>query len=542
MKPFCSLLFLFFVVCTVAFAQPDLKHSFFISKKFCHPKDTLTTSGRLYRRAFTTKSNEMFGVGQVSRAGRAIDAIFIKFNQQMDTVWTKYFGGTDNDELQFIRELPNGNLLLAGTTSSNDGDVWYGHTYSAQEIWMVEVTTQGQIVKGKTFGGGNGSMIQDLDIGPDGMIYMAGMTNAADYDFTHPSFGFLNADVWFAKYDTAFNKQWIRVLSGNDEENIAQLKWLNPNKLAMSYLTLSTNSEMLGSQALGEIDNMIHIVDSNGVDLVKKRFGTSRWDNQIKLQCDTANQLVYLCGFVDTAENELVYMTSMNYLPQNRMDNMYVYKIDSSGHIHYGKAYGPINLGWTQDDCTLWDALFFKNHMYIIGETRSSGGDVEQNISPGVSNTWIGKVDSNCNLVASYTVNGKGQDYPWSLFVNDHKIGCIVNSTDSNNNLKCGKDNYILMMMTLDESPLQITQTDKDQIGANIYPNPAKNVIQIELADKWALGSTKIQVYEVNGNRIYKGTIKGNNYRINTEAWPPGMYYVEMMKGSQKVIQKVMKL
>jgi hypothetical protein len=98
------------------------------------------------------------------------------------------------------------------------------------------------------------------------------------------------------------------------------------------------------------------------------------------------------------------------------------------------------------------------------------------------------------------------------------------------------------MMMTLDESPLQITQTDKDQIGANIYPNPAKNVIQIELADKWALGSTKIQVYEVNGNRIYKGTIKGNNYRINTEAWPPGMYYVEMMKGSQKVIQKVIKL
>ncbi|MBK8686398.1 MAG: hypothetical protein IPN26_16235 [Bacteroidetes bacterium] len=75
-------------------------------------------------------------------------------------------------------------------------------------------------------------------------------------------------------------------------------------------------------RSLGEIDNMIHIVDSNGVDLVKKRFGTSRWDNQIKLQCDTANQLVYLCGFVDTAENELVYMTSMNYLPQNRRDNM----------------------------------------------------------------------------------------------------------------------------------------------------------------------------------------------------------------------------
>nr|MBP9932071.1 T9SS type A sorting domain-containing protein [Chitinophagaceae bacterium] len=66
--------------------------------------------------------------------------------------------------------------------------------------------------------------------------------------------------------------------------------------------------------------------------------------------------------------------------------------------------------------------------------------------------------------------------------------------------------------------------------------------IQIELGDEWALGSTKIQVYEVNGNRIYKGTIKGNHYRINTEVWPPGMYYVEMMKGSQKVIQKVIKL
>ncbi|HAD34282.1 MAG TPA: hypothetical protein DCF44_07255, partial [Chitinophagaceae bacterium] len=167
-----------------------------------------------------------------------------------------------------------------------------------------------------------------------------------------------------------------------DEENMAQLKWLNPNKLAISYLTLSTNSEMLGSQALGEIDNMFHIVDSNGVDLVKKRFGTSRWDNQIKRQCDTANHLVYLCGFVDTAENDLVYMTSMNYLPQNRMDNMYVYKLDSSGNIHYVKAYGPINQGWTQDDCTLWDALFFKNHIYIIGEMRGVSGYVYHYISP----------------------------------------------------------------------------------------------------------------------------------------------------------------
>jgi hypothetical protein len=542
MKPFCSLLFLFFLGCTVSFAQPDLKHSFFISKKFCHPNDTLTSSGRVYSRAISSKNNDLYGVGRVWLAGRGLDAIFIKFNQQMDTVWTKYFGGTDNDDLQFIRELPNGNLLLAGTTSSNDGDVWYGHTYSAQEIWMVEVTTQGQIIKGKTFGGGNGSMIQDLDIGPDGMIYMAGMTNAADYDFTHPSFGFLNADVWFAKYDTAFTKQWIRVLSGDDEENFAQLKWLSANKLAVSYYTVSTNAEMLGSQALGQMDNMFHILDSNGIDIVKKRYGTSRWDNPVKLQCDTANQVFYISGYVDTAENELTYMTSLNYLPQNRMDNMFTYKIDSSGHIHYGKAYGPIYQGWPEGVCVLWDALFFKKHMYIIGEINGSGGDVELNISPKLTNTWIGKIDSNCNLVASYTVNGRGQEYPWSLFVNDHKIGCIVISTDSNNNLKCGKDNFIHIMMTLDESPLSVSQTDKTSLAAKIYPNPAKNEIQIELADDWAQGSTKIQVYEVNGDRIYKGTIKGNHYRINTEAWHPGMYYVEMMKGSQKVIQKMIKL
>ncbi|MBK8686400.1 MAG: hypothetical protein IPN26_16245 [Bacteroidetes bacterium] len=48
--------------------------------------------------------------------------------------------------------------------------------------------------------------------------------------------------------------------------------------------------------------------------------------------------------------------------------------------------------------------------MYIIGEINGSGGDVEQNISPGLDNVWIGKIDSNCNLVASYTVNGRGSN------------------------------------------------------------------------------------------------------------------------------------
>ncbi|HAD34280.1 MAG TPA: hypothetical protein DCF44_07245 [Chitinophagaceae bacterium] len=41
MKPFCYLLFLFFVVCTEAYAQPDLKHSFLFQKNSAIQKTLL---------------------------------------------------------------------------------------------------------------------------------------------------------------------------------------------------------------------------------------------------------------------------------------------------------------------------------------------------------------------------------------------------------------------------------------------------------------------------------------------------------------------
>ncbi|MBK8686399.1 MAG: T9SS type A sorting domain-containing protein [Bacteroidetes bacterium] len=118
-----------------------------------------------------------------------------------------------------------------------------------------------------------------------------------------------------------------------------------------------------------------------------------------------------------------------------------------------------------------------------------------------------------------------------------------MESVDTNNNLKCANNNYVYIMMTLEETPFGFScQTVKEAFSVKLYPNPASEELYIELEEPWRSEQITITIYQASGTKIYTSRTKHLSCHIATANWPPGLYYVEIVQGPQKVIQKVIKL
>ena len=64
------------------------------------------------------------------------DAYLLKIDLNGDTLWTKTFGGSENDTFKDVIEDDFGNLICIGTTNSNT-------SYSDNDIWIVKTDSIG---------------------------------------------------------------------------------------------------------------------------------------------------------------------------------------------------------------------------------------------------------------------------------------------------------------------------------------------------------------------------------------------------------------
>ena len=153
-----------------------------------------------------TRSND----GDVSNNYGAYDVWVVKLNSNGTIEWEKSLGGSGPDSGYGIRELADGGYVLLGITSSTNGMI--SDPKGSTDSWLVKLDDSGELVWEKTLGGSLSDALRSIANTSDGGFILAGNTSSTDGDVSGNHGG---GDVWVVKVDSVGNIQWQNCFGGS---------------------------------------------------------------------------------------------------------------------------------------------------------------------------------------------------------------------------------------------------------------------------------------------------------------------------------------
>jgi hypothetical protein len=128
--------------------------------------------------------------------------------------WKNTYGGTSNDNAFSVVQLSNGNFVVAGETESNNGNV--PDNSGGDDFWVLSLRGAGTVLWSRTFGGLNDDNARFVAETADGAVVVAGKTESNSGDVT----GFKGGqDFWVVKVRrSSGNLEWQKTLGGFDND------------------------------------------------------------------------------------------------------------------------------------------------------------------------------------------------------------------------------------------------------------------------------------------------------------------------------------
>ncbi|MBK9320601.1 MAG: T9SS type A sorting domain-containing protein [Bacteroidetes bacterium] len=217
--------------------------------------------------AGSTTSND----NNVSNNKGGSDYWVVRLKGNGDIKWAKTFGGTDYDEAASIQQTSTGNFVIAGTAISNNGDV-PGNKGGA-DFWVIRINGVGGIVWSRNYGGGTADDARSIRQTPDGGFLIAGETESASNQVPNNSGG---DDFLIVKISSNGAFQWAETSGGSDDDRAYSIVTTNDGGFAVAGASQSDD----GNVASNNGNNDFWFVKYNSS---ASRFGIDATESIVKI-------------------------------------------------------------------------------------------------------------------------------------------------------------------------------------------------------------------------------------------------------------------
>jgi formylglycine-generating enzyme required for sulfatase activity len=297
---------------------------------------------------------------------------------QTDTLWTKTFGGINNDYSFSVQQTTDYGFIIAGETQS------FGN--GQRDVWLIKTDTDGDEEWNQTFGGSDNdraeSALQTLDNG----FIVVGKTS---------SFGNGSSDVWLIKTNELGNEEWNRTFGGgNDDYGNSIQQTIN------SGFIIVGNTISFGN---GQMDIWLIKTDAEGNEVWNQTFGGS------------ANDLGY--SVQQTNDGGYVIIGTTQSYGYGNYD-VWLIKTDADGNEVWNQTFGGSN-----GDYGFSVKQTLDNGFIIVGRTSSFGN--------GSSDIWLIKTNELGNEEWNTTFGGIHDDYGESVQLTTNNKFIIAGWTSS---------------------------------------------------------------------------------------------------------------
>lgn len=171
-----------------------------------------------------------------------ICSAYIVTAQAPDIEWQVTLGGTGLDEAKAVKQTPDGGFIIAGQSNSTNGDVTGNH--GNEDYWVVKLNGDGSINWQKSLGGSGIDLARSVDTTTDGGIIVAGSSTSNNGDVTG-NHG--NADYWIVKLNGDGAIQWQKSLGGSNSDGAYSVQQTNDGGYIVAGTTTSTDGDVTGN-------------------------------------------------------------------------------------------------------------------------------------------------------------------------------------------------------------------------------------------------------------------------------------------------------
>lgn len=187
--------------------------------------------------AATTYSND----GDVMGNQGGSDYWIVKINSLGTIEWQKTYGGSGFDAVYNIQITNDGGYVFAGGANSNNGDVSGNHGLA--DFWIVKTNLMGVIEWQKALGGSYMDRASKIINTIDNGYVVAGLTTSNDGDVSGLyNFGF--SDFWIVKLNSHGDLQWQKAIGGSNFDEAYSIEQTSDNGFIISGFSFSSDGNL----------------------------------------------------------------------------------------------------------------------------------------------------------------------------------------------------------------------------------------------------------------------------------------------------------
>ncbi len=294
-----------------------------------------------------------------------------------------FYGGSNIETLNSIISLDDTGFLLAGSSSSDDGNLTAN--FGLGDCWLVRTDTAGNILWQQNYGGSAYDVANAVASLPQGGYVVVGSTRSNDglVSFNHGE-----SDLWLFRIDEEGSLLWEKSLGGSESDNGKSLLVLNDSLVMIIGTTKSSDGDVAVNH--GKSDYWLIQYNLKGDSIVwEKTYGEE--------DSDAGTDMVYAHdgGYILAGNSR----TRENGGNNNGQNDYRIMKVSSTGKVMWDHSFG----GSLDEIAT--DILRADGEGYLIsGYTYSQDGDVEGN--HGGRDMWIIKLNNDGKLIWQRALGG----------------------------------------------------------------------------------------------------------------------------------------
>ncbi len=199
------------------------------------------------------------------------DYWIVKIDNNGAIIWQKALGGSVDDKCNSVKQNIDGSYIVCGYVRSTDGDITEVH--GGDDAWLVKLSSTGDIIWQKTFGGSLAEHFFSVEETTDGGYIAAGFSASSDGDTT---INFGGLDYWIVKINAVGDIIWQKSYGGSGTDIVSSLKIVDNEYLLTGYSN-STNGDVTGNN--GDYDFWIIKTANTGTLIWQKSLGGSLFDS-----------------------------------------------------------------------------------------------------------------------------------------------------------------------------------------------------------------------------------------------------------------------